>query len=358
MHCEHGGHTHTFEREAITRWLSLHMRCPIDNSYVYSKDLEPDNVLQCNIDTYVRDRPSLALQQAQRNDDFNLHVLLWANYRKDERETRAQWEELVLAERTNEAHSLGNRPFFLHVGASVSLATQRRSSDNVPEEFKCPITQDIMFEPRTATCGHTFEREAIRRWCEVTTRCPICNSIVTSESLRQEGILQREITTYVDNRPLLAQEQDARADDLNLHVQRLLDYRNDTFATRLQWEELVHAESIAHRVHLAELVQREEEGSTDRLVRSVALLSYEKEQLITDNGMCDLTVLVFIFTKAEFFFVRGNPVYGPILFICVFSETHRSGACIAHSQRGLRGTPTTRRNVTSQRQRGGSDIVW
>jgi hypothetical protein len=31
-------------------------------------------------------------------------------------------------------------------------------------EFLCPITCELMTDPATAQCGHSFERKAIEQW--------------------------------------------------------------------------------------------------------------------------------------------------------------------------------------------------
>ena len=41
--------------------------------------------------------------------------------------------------------------------------SRRRGDDNVPEEFACPITHEVMIEPVVASDGMTYERQAIRQ---------------------------------------------------------------------------------------------------------------------------------------------------------------------------------------------------
>lgn len=51
----------------------------------------------------------------------------------------------------------------------------------VPHEFKCPITHEIMEKPvTTIKCGHTFDADAIYNWvfCQNQNRCPCCNGEV------------------------------------------------------------------------------------------------------------------------------------------------------------------------------------
>ena len=36
--------------------------------------------------------------------------------------------------------------------------------DNIPNDYICPITRDIMFNPVMAADGHTYEHSAILEW--------------------------------------------------------------------------------------------------------------------------------------------------------------------------------------------------
>jgi len=47
--------------------------------------------------------------------------------------------------------------------------------DNIPPEFLCPITQDIMDAPVIDTCGHTYDRESIEGWIAGKDTCPMTN---------------------------------------------------------------------------------------------------------------------------------------------------------------------------------------
>ena len=46
----------------------------------------------------------------------------------------------------------------------------------LPAHFLCPITQDVMTEPVSVACGHTFEKSAIVNWVNTGKHdCPSCN---------------------------------------------------------------------------------------------------------------------------------------------------------------------------------------
>ncbi len=54
-------------------------------------------------------------------------------------------------------------------------------SDNIPNEYICPITCDIMTEPVILTDGHTYEKKAITKWLETHNTSPLTKEIVNKE---------------------------------------------------------------------------------------------------------------------------------------------------------------------------------
>ena len=43
---------------------------------------------------------------------------------------------------------------------------------NVPEEYLCPITRQLMKFPHSLSCGHTFEKDALDQWMIFQSFCP------------------------------------------------------------------------------------------------------------------------------------------------------------------------------------------
>ncbi|MHB9147949.1 MAG: U-box domain-containing protein [Candidatus Amoebophilus sp.] len=46
-------------------------------------------------------------------------------------------------------------------------AEEELENESIPEECFCPITQEIMEDPVIAQDGHTYERQAIKRWLDM-----------------------------------------------------------------------------------------------------------------------------------------------------------------------------------------------
>ena len=43
--------------------------------------------------------------------------------------------------------------------------------------FECSITSEVMVYPVTLKCGHTFERNAIKKWLMKSCNCPLCQKM-------------------------------------------------------------------------------------------------------------------------------------------------------------------------------------
>ena len=73
--------------------------------------------------------------------------------------------------------------FILHI-------EQRKEDDDVPNEYLCPITSEIMEDPVVAADGHSYERTAIEHWFDIgrhtspKTNEPIDTRLIPNVQLR------------------------------------------------------------------------------------------------------------------------------------------------------------------------------
>jgi serine/threonine protein kinase len=63
----------------------------------------------------------------------------------------------------------------LHAILSQETKKLHTNMENIPHEFNCPITQDIMKDPVILADGHTYEREFIVNWLKKSNRSPLTN---------------------------------------------------------------------------------------------------------------------------------------------------------------------------------------
>jgi len=74
------------------------------------------------------------------------------------------------------------------------------------EDFLCPITHEIMFDPVIAQDGFTYEREAIEKHFTIKKTSPETNAPLDSTGLIPNNRVRSMIRTFLDNNPSYGQE--------------------------------------------------------------------------------------------------------------------------------------------------------
>uniref|UniRef100_A0A182NHR0 U-box domain-containing protein n=1 Tax=Anopheles dirus TaxID=7168 RepID=A0A182NHR0_9DIPT len=71
-------------------------------------------------------------------------------------------------------------------------------SVDIPQEFTCPITHELMKDPVYAEDGFTYERSAIREWfTREKAVSPMTNLELTTDELVENGKLKQQIENYM-----------------------------------------------------------------------------------------------------------------------------------------------------------------
>jgi len=70
--------------------------------------------------------------------------------------------------------------------------------DNVPEEFICPITNEIMKNPLMSIHGFSFERDAIFEWLQTHSTCPLSRRELTVSKLVTNCALRERIRGWCE----------------------------------------------------------------------------------------------------------------------------------------------------------------
>ena len=75
----------------------------------------------------------------------------------------------------------------------------------VPAEFICSITRDIMRDPVTAMDGHVYERSAINQWLQNSNRSPLTNEVLPSQMTVPCHPLRALISGFLEQHSAVAQ---------------------------------------------------------------------------------------------------------------------------------------------------------
>jgi len=71
--------------------------------------------------------------------------------------------------------------------------------DKVPEEFFCPITGEIFYDPVMTDDGHTYERNAITTWLDTHETSPITNVRLSSKKLIPNQTLKKLVREFYES---------------------------------------------------------------------------------------------------------------------------------------------------------------
>ena len=79
---------------------------------------------------------------------------------------------------------------------AATAAARRVTAPEPPDEFVCPISQELMLEPVLATDGHTYERQHIERWFEQRLTSPKTGELLQTSSVFPNHSMRRMIIEW------------------------------------------------------------------------------------------------------------------------------------------------------------------
>ncbi|KAL5723680.1 hypothetical protein ACHQM5_007050 [Ranunculus cassubicifolius] len=85
-----------------------------------------------------------------------------------------------------------------------------------PEDFRCPISLEIMMDPVTIVTGQTYERSSIVKWLKAGNHtCPKTGEKLTSTEMIPNSALQKLIKQYCSNNGILLAELGNKNKDIS-----------------------------------------------------------------------------------------------------------------------------------------------
>lgn len=73
-------------------------------------------------------------------------------------------------------------------------------NDKIPEDFYCPITQEIFVDPVMADDGNTYERAAIESWLLKHDTSPLTNVKLNSKYLVPNLTVKKLVDEFIKSR--------------------------------------------------------------------------------------------------------------------------------------------------------------
>ena len=170
-----------------------------------SEELQADIevVLTALINDYLGINIGSILQYASTKLQFQLtgkskeeiHILYHRWQERIEKERRREVIESMKMqlEQISKINQEGDRnPEFQALERHIKLYKK------IPEEFKCPITTEIMENPVVTADGHTYERLGIETWLRNHNTSPLTGDILADKILTPNHALRNTIQTWLE----------------------------------------------------------------------------------------------------------------------------------------------------------------
>ncbi len=95
---------------------------------------------------------------------------------------------------------------------------QEPDTNSIPDDFLCPLTLQMMYDPVTAPDGKIYEREVIAEWVKKNGTSPLTREPLeyNIQSFRTNWTLKKQIELFIYKQPLFLREQYKNKRHLNI----------------------------------------------------------------------------------------------------------------------------------------------
>jgi hypothetical protein len=97
----------------------------------------------------------------------------------------------------NRSHA--NQKFTIAASTKPLSIPDTISEIEIPNQYICPITTEIMSDPVLLTDGHVYEKLAIQRWLLTRNTSPITNALVCKDTIIPCFALKSLIDEFISN---------------------------------------------------------------------------------------------------------------------------------------------------------------
>ncbi|KMS99742.1 hypothetical protein BVRB_1g021090 [Beta vulgaris subsp. vulgaris] len=179
-----------------------------------------------------------------------------------------------------EDHTITNK-------TSEQQPTIKSPTSEIPQEFLCPITLEIMTDPVIVATGQTYERESIQKWLDSNHRtCPKSGQVLEHLSLAPNYALKNLILQWCEkNKIQLPQKKDPSSSPHNPADDPSSPEHISTINSLIQDLSLTHLDVQRESVHKLRLLSKESPENRIVIAESsgipplIKLLSYQDSKI-------------------------------------------------------------------------------
>lgn len=85
----------------------------------------------------------------------------------------------------------------------------------IPDEYRCPVTYEVMHDPVVAHDGFSYERKVIEEWFSMKDTSPMTNKVLPDKTLRPNLMLRNAINDLRERAPSLFEPKQTQTVTLN-----------------------------------------------------------------------------------------------------------------------------------------------
>ncbi|KAL6847342.1 hypothetical protein ACP4OV_023195 [Aristida adscensionis] len=163
--------------------------------------LHGSNCAECSDERNTSEEECIVEQLASSSERANVNALVSKLRSPDREERRSAAAELRLLAKgsinnQNCISEAGAIPLLLSLLSSFDLCTQEQA---VPDEFRCPISLELMRDPVIVSTGQTFERACIENWIASGHHtCPTTQQRMVNTTLTPNYVLRSLIAQWCE----------------------------------------------------------------------------------------------------------------------------------------------------------------
>ena len=163
--------------------------------------------------------------------------------------------------------------FFDQLREEIIMEQQLDQILPIPEDYICPITQDLMEDPVVAADGNSYELQAITEWLQLGKRIsPITGDRLAHTNLIPNVRLKAIIQDFKQKLPKIQLEQQIKT-DLELAIQ----LREEEIALKL--DKQINFEKVASEKNDVVRMLDAEKNQNEELNKKIEIMNFQMQQM-------------------------------------------------------------------------------
>lgn len=190
----------TYEREAIIEWLATSNNSPSTDLKLDNKNVLPNLTFKRAINAYLNDHPELwdsgEVYYSKKLEDQYLQAMHNSNIT----------EQMRLEAIDPRLRKLDPARGAKIAASQLDQLDEAKANSNlqIPQKFRCLITNKIMFNPVMASNGDNYEKETIENlFAHPDINHPLPQEILVNKILIPNKLLKKEIAEFINKHPAL-----------------------------------------------------------------------------------------------------------------------------------------------------------